>query len=58
MVLRVKPPLTRFPTNSFYTPMDNTPLHSISSVATRAMTAAVFCLNLNPLNAHYSKMVV
>ncbi len=32
MVLRVKPTLTRFPTNSLYTPMDNTPLHSISSV--------------------------
>ncbi len=32
MVLRVKPTLTRFPTNSLYTPMDNTSLHSISSV--------------------------
>ncbi len=32
MVLRVKPTPTRFPTNSLYTPMDNTPLHSISSV--------------------------
>ncbi len=31
-VLRVKPTPTRFPTNSLYTPMDNTPLHSISSV--------------------------
>ncbi len=32
MVLRVKPTPTWFPTNSLYTPMDNTPLHSISSV--------------------------
>ncbi len=32
MVIRVKPTPTRFPTNSLYTPMDNTPLHSISSV--------------------------
>ncbi len=32
MVLRVKPTPTRFPTNSLYTPIDNTPLHSISSV--------------------------
>ncbi len=32
MVLRVKPTPTRFPTNSLYTPMDNTPLHSIPSV--------------------------
>ncbi len=31
-VLRVKPTPTRFLTNSRYTPMDNTPLHSISSV--------------------------
>ncbi len=31
MVLRVKPTPTRFPTNSLYTPMENTPLHSISS---------------------------
>ncbi len=32
MVLRVRPTPTRFPTNSLYTPVDNTPLHSISSV--------------------------
>ncbi len=32
MVLRVKPTLIRFPTNSFHTPMDNTPLHSITNV--------------------------
>ncbi len=32
MVLRVKPTPTRLPTNSLCTPMDNTPLHSISSV--------------------------
>ncbi len=32
IILRVKPTPTRFPTNSLYTPMDNTPLHSISSV--------------------------
>ncbi len=29
MVLRVKPTPTRFPTNSLYTPMGNTPLHSV-----------------------------
>ncbi len=32
MVLRVKPTPTQFPTNSLYTPMDNTLLHSLSSV--------------------------
>ncbi len=32
MVLRVKPTPTRFPTKSLYTPMDTTPLHSISNV--------------------------
>ncbi len=32
MVVRVKPTPTRFPTNSLYTPMCNTPLHPISSV--------------------------
>ncbi len=32
MLLRVKPRPTRFPTNSLYTPMDNTPLHSILCV--------------------------
>ncbi len=32
MVLRVRPTPTQFPTNSLYTPMDNTLLHSISSV--------------------------
>ncbi len=32
MVLRVKPAPPRFPTNCLYIPMDNTPLHSISSV--------------------------
>ncbi len=32
LVLRVKPTPTGFPTNSLYTPMDNTPLHSISTV--------------------------
>ncbi len=32
MLLRVKPTPTRFPTNSLYTPVDNTPLHSISYV--------------------------
>ncbi len=30
IVLRVRPTSTRFPTNSLYTPMDNTLLHSIS----------------------------
>ncbi len=29
---RVKPTTTRFPTNSLYAPMDNTPLHPIPSV--------------------------
>ncbi len=33
MVLRVKPTPTRFPTNTLYTPMNNTLLHSISRVA-------------------------
>ncbi len=32
MILRVKPTPTRLPTNSRYTPMDNTPLHSIPNV--------------------------
>ncbi len=32
MVLRVKPTPTRFPATSLSTPMDNTPLHSVSSV--------------------------
>ncbi len=32
MILRVKPTPARFPTNSLYTPVDNTLLHSISSV--------------------------
>ncbi len=32
MVLRVKPTPPGLPTNILYTPMDNTPLHSISSV--------------------------
>ncbi len=32
MVIRVKPTPTRFPTNSLYTPMDNTPLYPMSSV--------------------------
>ncbi len=32
MVLQVRPTSTRFPANSLYTPMDYTPLHSISSV--------------------------
>ncbi len=32
MALQIKPTPTRFPTNSLYTPMDNTPLYSISSV--------------------------
>ncbi len=32
MVFQVKPTPTRCPTNSLYTTMDNTPLHSISSM--------------------------
>ncbi len=39
MVLRVKPKPTRSPTNSLYTPMDNTNLHSISSVKWGLLTA-------------------
>ncbi len=35
MVLRVKPIQIRFPISSLYTPMDNTPLHSISCVCRR-----------------------
>ncbi len=33
MVLRGRPTLTRFPTNSRYTPVDNTPLHSIARMS-------------------------
>ncbi len=32
MVLRVRPTPTRFLTNSLYTPVDNTPMHSKTSV--------------------------
>ncbi len=32
MVLRVRPAQTRFPANSLYTPVENTPLHSIPRV--------------------------
>ncbi len=41
MVLRFKPTPGRFPTNSLYTPMDNTPLHSISSVCATSVASAV-----------------
>ncbi len=55
MVLRVKHTPTRLPTNNLYTPMDNTPLHSISSVChpwgyncrpARHQTSAHFALKL------------
>ncbi len=32
MALRVRPTLTQLPNNIIYTPMDSTPLHSLSSV--------------------------
>ncbi len=32
MALQVKPTPTRFPTSILYTPMDDTPLHSVLSV--------------------------
>ncbi len=32
MILRVRPTPTRFPTKCLYTPVDNIPLHSVSSV--------------------------
>ncbi len=35
MALWIRHTHTRFPTNSLYTPMDNTPLQSISSVCHR-----------------------
>ncbi len=42
MVLRVRPTPTRFPTNSLYTPMDNTTSHSTFQVcATRGAGPAV-----------------
>ncbi len=45
MVLRVKPTPTRFPTDSLYTPMDNTPSHSTYQVcATRGAVAVVVVL--------------
>ncbi len=37
MVLRVKPTPTRFPINSLYIPIDNTPLHPLSSVCLRGV---------------------
>ncbi len=41
---RVKPTPTRFPTNSRSTPMDNTPLHSISSVCHPWRRSWCYCL--------------
>ncbi len=41
MVLRVKPTPTRFPTNSLYTPMDNTPLHCVPPVGLSLLSALV-----------------
>ncbi len=43
MVLRVKPSPTRLPTNSLYTPMDNTPLHSLPSVCHPWDWQLLFC---------------
>ncbi len=40
-VFRIKPTTTRFPTNSLYTPMGNTPLHSISSMGHPWVVAVV-----------------
>ncbi len=45
MVLRIRPTPTRFPTNSLYTPVDNTPLHSISSVCHPCHLINIFLLN-------------
>ncbi len=44
MVLRVKPTPTRFPTNSLYNTMDNTPLHFIPSVCHLRGTSVVASL--------------
>ncbi len=41
MVPRVKPTPNRFPTNSRYIPMGNTPLHFIPSVCCRALENAL-----------------
>ncbi len=52
LVLRVKPTPTRFPTNSLYTPMDNTPMHSISSVCHpwgRLLLTSLKGYGINPL---------
>ncbi len=51
MVLHVKPTPTRFPTNSLYTPMDNTPLHSISSMC----HPWVYCLGMSPRDQFLKK---
>ncbi len=48
MVLRVKLTQSRYPTNSPYTPMDNTPLHSLSNVcnpwSNRCREKKTFCM--------------
>ncbi len=49
VVHRVKPTPTRFPTNSLYTPMRNTPLHSISSVCQPWGTICRDSVYVNPL---------
>ncbi len=53
MVLRVKHAPTRSPTNSLYNPMDNTPLHSISSVC-HPLSHRVRALNKPPAFARLS----
>ncbi len=55
MLLRVKPTPTRFPTNSLYTPMDNTPLHSISSVCVGGTRLVVKEGNGHQLTANNAK---
>ncbi len=51
MLLRAKLTPTRFPTNSLYTPMDNTPLHSMPSVCHplgRSVIEGYFCERQHP----------
>ncbi len=56
MVLRVKPTPTRFPTNSLYAPMYNTPLHSMSSVCHPwgRWSSAAFSQNISTLADRYN----
>ncbi len=57
MVLRVKPTPTRFPTNSLYTPMDKTPLHSSQVCATRGACTCCTRLKSTLLSLHWNQMV-